>query len=91
MLLSLKQRYVVDVLDKLGCIRRDQLYILTRDAFKTEEYTLTENQMEAVIKNLPYMVNNIRLDNGCVRYDTATAAVCLLRSAKTHHVPSGIF
>ena len=45
MLLSLKQRYVVDVLDKLGCIRRDQLYILTRDAFKTEEYTLTENQM----------------------------------------------
>lgn len=71
MLLSLKQRYVVDVLDKLGCIRRDQLYILTRDAFKTEEYTLTENRMEAVIKNLPYMVNNIRLENGCVRYETA--------------------
>ena len=45
MLLSLKQRYVVDVLDKLGCIRRDQLYILTRDAFKTEEYTHEKNDL----------------------------------------------
>ena len=71
MLLSLKQRYVVDVLDKLSCIRRDQLYLLTRDAFKTEDYTLSESQMDAALKNLPHLVSGIRAENGLVRYESA--------------------
>ena len=68
MLLSLKQRYVVRVLNELGCIRRDQLYILTRDAFKTEDFTLSESQMDALLRQLPYLVNDIRVENGVVRY-----------------------
>lgn len=67
MLLSVKQRYVMDVLKRLGCIRRDQLYILTRDHFKTEEFTLSENQMDALLRQLPFLVNDIRLENGYVR------------------------
>ena len=56
MLLSMKQRYIVKVLDKLGCIRRDQLYILTRDAFKTEDFTLSESQMDALLNRSSEMI-----------------------------------
>lgn len=72
MLLSMKQRYIVKVLDKLGCIRRDQLYILTRDAFKTEDFTLSESQMDALLRQLPYLVNDVRVENGVVRYSAIT-------------------
>ncbi len=68
MLLSLKQRYVVSVLNRLGCIRRDQLFILTRDRFKTEDFTLSESQMDALLRQLPYLVNAIRVENDVVRY-----------------------
>ena len=67
MLLTMKQRYVVDVLNKLGCLRRDQLYILTRDRFKTEDYTLSEYQMDEILRQLPFLVNEIRVENGVVR------------------------
>ena len=67
MLLTMKQRYVVNVLNKLGCLRRDQLYILTRDHFKTEDYTLSESQMDSILRQLPFLVNEIRVENGVVR------------------------
>ena len=67
MLLTMKQRYVVGVLNKLGCLRRDQLYILTRDRFKTEDYTLSEYQMDEILRQLPFLVNEIRVENGVVR------------------------
>ena len=67
MLLTMKQRYVVDVLNKLGCLRRDQLYILTRDRFKTEDYTLSEYQMDEILRQLPFLVNEIRVENSVVR------------------------
>ena len=67
MLLTMKQRYVVDVLNRLGCLRRDQLYILTRDHFKTEDYTLSEYQMDEILWQLPFLVNEIRVENGVVR------------------------
>ena len=67
MLLTMKQRYVVNVLNKLGCLRRDQLYILTRDHFKTEDYTLSEYQMDEILRQLPFLVNEIRVENGVVR------------------------
>lgn len=67
MLLTMKQRYVVDVLNRLGCLRRDQLYILTRDHFKTEDYTLSEYQMDEILRQLPFLVNEIRVENGVVR------------------------
>ena len=67
MLLTMKQRYVVDVLNRLGCLRRDQLYILTRDHFKTEDYTLLEYQMDEILRQLPFLVNEIRVENGVVR------------------------
>ena len=67
MLLTMKQRYVVDVLNRLGCLRRDQLYILTRDHFKTEDFTLSEYQMDEILRQLPFLVNEIRVENGVVR------------------------
>jgi len=67
MLLTMKQRYVVGVLNKLGCLRRDQLYILTRDRFKTEDFTLSEYQMDEILRQLPFLVNEIRVENGVVR------------------------
>lgn len=67
MLLTMKQRYVVDVLNKLGCLRRDQLYILTRDHFKTEDYTLSEYQMDEILRQLPFLANEVRVENGVVR------------------------
>ena len=67
MLLTMKQRYVVDVLNKLGCLRRDQLYILTRDHFKTEDFTLSEYQMDEILRQFPFLVNEIRVENGVVR------------------------
>lgn len=67
MLLTMKQRYVVDVLNRLGCLRRDQLYILARDHFKTEDFTLSEYQMDEILRQLPFLVNEIRAENGVVR------------------------
>ena len=67
MLLTMKQRYVVNVLNKLGCLRRDQLYILTRDHFKTEDFTLSANQMDGLLRQLPFLVNELRVENGVVR------------------------
>ena len=66
MLLTMKQRYVVDVLNGLGCLRSDQLYILTRDHFKTEDFTLSEYQMDEILRQLPFLVNEIRVENGVV-------------------------
>ena len=67
MLLTMKQRYVVDVLNRLGCLRRDQLYILTRDHFMTEDFTLSEHQMDEILRQLPFLVNEIRVENSVVR------------------------
>ena len=66
MLLTMKQRYVVDVLNRLGCLRRNQLYILTRDHFKTEDYTLSEYQMDEILRQLQFLVNEIRVENGAL-------------------------
>lgn len=71
MLLTMKQRYVVDAVNKLGCLRRDQLYILTRDHFKTEDFTLSESQMDELLRQLPFLANEIRMENGVVRLSSS--------------------
>ena len=80
MLLSVKLRYMVKVLDKLGCIRRDQLYILTRDAFKTEDFTLSESHMDTLLRQLPYLVNGIRVENGIVHYSAISPEMLRLEA-----------
>ncbi len=78
MLLTMKQRYVVDAVNKLGCLRRDQLYILTRDHFKTEDYTLSESQMDELLRQLPFLANEIRVENGLIRLSSsAPEPLCL--------------
>ena len=66
MLLTMKQRYVVDAVNKLGCLRRDQLYILTRDHFKAEDFTLSESQMDELLRQLLHIDNGLRVDAGVV-------------------------
>ena len=80
MLLSLQQRYIVEVLDKLGCLRRDQIYILTRDHFQTEDFTITEKRMEAMLRQLPILNGNIRVDEQYVRYAAAEPEPMLLEA-----------
>lgn len=71
MLLTMKQRYVVDAVNKLGCLRRDQLYILTRDHFKAEDFTLSESQMDSTLRQLPFLANEIRMENGLVHLSSS--------------------
>lgn len=70
MLLSLQQKYIMEVLNKLGCLRRDQIYLLTRDYFQTEDFTITEKRMDTMLRQLPVITSNVRVDKDYVRFIT---------------------
>ena len=62
MLLSIQQRYILDTLRKLGCMRRDQLLILTRERFRRSDLVISERRMEAMLRQLRNGVADFRLE-----------------------------
>ena len=74
MLLSIQQRYILEVLQKLGCIRREQLLILTRERFRRSDLVISERRMEAMLRQLRNGVADFRLEDDLV--------------ARTHALPN---
>ena len=64
MLLSIQQKYILEVLRKLGYIRRQQLQMLVQGKFS--EIRISGQRMEAMLRQLRYAVGDVRLDAGAV-------------------------
>ena len=52
MLLSVQQKYILDVLRKLGCVRKDQLHALVRGKFQRPGFEVSTARMEAMLRQL---------------------------------------
>lgn len=61
-LLSIQQKYILEVLRKLGCIRRRQLETLVREKFRRPDMEISAARLEAMLRQL-------RAGNGDVRSD----------------------
>ena len=66
MLLSIQQRYILEAIRKLGCMRRDQLLILTRERFRRSDLIISERRMEAMLRQLRNGVADFRLEGDLV-------------------------
>lgn len=67
MILSVQQRFILDVLRKLGCIRRDQLLVLTREKFRRDDLVISEKRMDAMLRQLRYGMGDFRLEGNLVK------------------------
>ena len=76
MLLSIQQKYILEALRKLGCVRQDQLHALVRNKFQSLGLEIREVQMAAMLRQLRAGPGDFRLDSGfvylaCGQPDTA--------------------
>ncbi len=66
MLLSNQQKYILEVLRKLGCVRTDQLHALVRGKFQRPGFEIGEARMAAMLRQLRSGLGDFRLDGGFV-------------------------
>lgn len=66
MLLSIQQRYILEVLRKLGCVRRDQLHALVRGKFQSPNFKINDIRMSAMLRQLRSGLGDFRMDGDCV-------------------------
>lgn len=64
MLLSIQQKFILDTLRKLRCVRRRQLHALVRGQFNDLDVSVA--RMNAMLRQLRMCVGEIRLDNNLV-------------------------
>lgn len=67
MMLSVQQRFILDALRNLGCIRRDQLLVLTREKFRRDDLVISERRMDAMLRQLRYGMGDFRLEGDLVK------------------------
>ncbi len=63
-LLSVQQKYIMEILRKLGYIRREQLRTLVQGRFS--ELEISECRMAAMLRQLRYATGDVHLDNSAV-------------------------
>lgn len=66
MLLSVQQKYILDVLRKLGCVRKDQLHALARVKFRRPDFEISDARMEAMLRQLRAGLGDFREDGDFV-------------------------
>lgn len=66
-LLSIQQKYILEVLRKLGCIRRGQLTALVRGRFRRCGLEISDARMDAMLRQLRTGTGSVFLDGGLVR------------------------
>ena len=66
MLLSIQQKFILDVLKKLGCVRRRQLHALVRGRFQQDGFEIAQARMDAMLRQLRAGTADVRLDDGLV-------------------------
>lgn len=62
MLMSIQQKYILEVLHKLGCIRRTQLLVLVREKFRRPDLVVTKERLDAMLQQMRCMTADVRLD-----------------------------
>ena len=67
MLLSVQQKYILEALRKLGCVRKDQLHALVRGKFQRTDFEISTARMEAMLRQLRAGVGDFRLDGDFAR------------------------
>lgn len=64
--LSMQQKYVVEIVRKLGCIRKRQLLKMVAAKFTTEDFEVSENRLDAMLYQLRIGTEFIRFDEDMV-------------------------
>lgn len=67
MFLSVQQKYIVETVRKLGCLRREQLLVLTREKSRRPDLVLTDQRLDTMLRQLRFGVESIRLEGDIVR------------------------
>ncbi len=66
MFLSVQQKYIVETVQKLGCLCREQLLVLARERFRRPDLVLTPDRLDAMLRQLRFGVESIRLEGDMV-------------------------
>lgn len=66
MLLSIQQKYILEVLRKLGCIRKEQLLLMTQEKFRRPDMEITETRMDAMLRQLRTGTGSVFWEGGLV-------------------------
>ena len=66
MFLSIQQRFILDTLKKLNCVRRRQLHALVRGRFQQDSFEITQARMDAMLRQLRAGTADVRMDGGMV-------------------------
>ncbi len=71
MLLSIQQKYILEVLRKLGFVRRRQLAVLVRGKFQRSDFEISDARLDAMLRQLRTGTGSVLLDDGLVRLSGA--------------------
>lgn len=66
MILSIHQKFIMDVLGKLGCIRQRQLLVLVRKRFRQADLEITQFRMTVMLRQLRVGTADLRMDDELV-------------------------
>ena len=66
-LLSIQQKYILEVPRKLGCIRRRQLETLVREKFRRPDMEISTARLDAMLRQLRAGNGDVRSDGELVR------------------------
>lgn len=66
MLLSVQQKYILESLRKLGCVRQDQLHALVRGKFQRPDFEISEARMTAMLRQLRSGLGDFHVDGNFV-------------------------
>ncbi len=66
MFLSTQQKFILDALKKLSCVRRRQLHALVRGRFQQDGFEITQARMDAMLRQLRTGMADVRMDGELV-------------------------
>lgn len=75
MLLSKQQKFILDVLRTLNCVRRRQLHALVRGRFQGDSFQITQARMDAMLRQLRMGTFDVRMDDELVWLSNAQSDV----------------
>lgn len=52
MILSVHQKFILDTLRKLGCVRQRQLHVLVRERFRQADLEITRARMDTMLRQM---------------------------------------
>ena len=66
MFFTTKQKFILETLKSLGCVRRRQLHALMRGHFQEADFEITQASMEAMLRQLRVGTADVRMDDKLV-------------------------